>query len=339
MQGKAPFNSIKANMDNNIQQNIQNLISERSRQDMVEQVAEATLAVSEIDGIDSRKAYLEIQSRIQKDRKFRLLINGLSRAAAILFIPLLVASAILYFRQPDLNNQQKYAMQEITTPLGVRSQITLPDGSNVWLNAESTIRFKVPFDQTSREVSLIGEAFFDVQRNEKVPFLVKSGSVGIKVLGTKFNCKAYEEEYNLEVVLAEGKVSLNTNGGETAETLIMKPGDRVVFDKISNQTTKTNGKVDKYIDWHNGKLVFDETPMPEVATQLGRWFGVEILINDPQIENYKLTTTFENESLHQILELIKLSSPVEVTYISATINSVNKKQTKAKVIFTKKLRN
>ncbi len=326
-------------MINKVQHDIQDLISERSRQDMVEQVAEATLAVSEIDEIDSRKAYLEIQSRIQKDRKYRLLINVLSRAAAILFIPLLVATAILYFGKPELKNQQNFAMQEITTPLGVRSQVTLPDGSHVWLNAESTIRFKVPFDQTSREVSLVGEAFFDVQKNPKVPFLVKSGNVGIKVLGTRFNCKAYEDEYNLEVVLAEGKVSLSTNGDESAEALIMKPGDRVVFDKISNQTTLTNGKVDKYIDWHNGKLVFDETPMPEVATQLGRWFGVEIVINDPKIENYKLTTTFENESLHQILELIKLSSPVEVTYISATINSLNKKQTKAKVIFTKKTKN
>ena len=117
--------------------------------------------------------------------------------------------------------------------------------------------------------------------------------------------------------------------------LILKPGDRAVVDKTTHKTILTNGNTDKYIDWHIGKLVFDETPMSEVAIQLGRWFGVEIEVDDPQIKNYKLTTTFENESLQEILELIKLSSPIKIEYVSAGINKSNNTQTKSKVIFCK----
>jgi ferric-dicitrate binding protein FerR (iron transport regulator) len=252
---------------------------------------------------------------------------------------ILFASGILFFGQQKPNNIQHFAMQEIKTPAGVRSQVVLPDGTHVWLNAESTIKFKVPFDQRSRDITLQGEAFFDVFKDPDIPFIVNSGSVNVKVLGTRFNCKAYADEQHLEVVLAEGMVSLNTNGNQTGDAVIMKPGDRAVYDKTTNQTSFTNGSVAKYIEWHNGKLIFDETPMPEVAIELGRWFGVEILINDAQIRNYKLTTTFENESLHQILELIKLSSPVEVQYVAATINKANLKQTKARVIFSKKTTN
>ena len=315
--------------------NIEDLISSRLKQDILEQVSDAVKAVAEIDQVDSQQAYLNIQNRLQNNRQQKVLFNFLLRSAAVLFIPLLIASGFLFFRQSNLPQEQQFAMQEITTPMGVRSHVILPDGSDVTLNAESTIKFKIPFDHKTREVSLKGEAFFDVQKNPKIPFVVKSGDVNVTVLGTRFNCKAYEDESNISVVLAEGKVSLNTNGGQTGEVLILKPGDRAVFDKTTRLTVLTNGIIDKFIGWHDGKLVFDETPMPEVAIQLGRWFGVEIEVDDPQIKNYKLTTTFENESLQEILELIKLSSPIKIKYVSATINKSNNMQTKSRVIFCK----
>lgn len=321
------------------EENIQNLISNRLKQDILEQVADAAQVVSEIDSVDSRKAYLEIQNQLQKGRKFKLAFNMAVRAAAVLFIPLMVATGILLYKKINFKNEQQYAIQEITTPLGVRSHIILPDGSAVSLNAESTIKFKVPFDQTIREVTLTGEAFFDVQKNPKVPFIVKSGNINVKVLGTRFNYKAYENENNVSVVLVEGKVSLNTTGRQTDEVVILKPGDRAIYDKISNQTVLTNGKIDQYVEWHNGRLVFDETPLPEVAVQLSRWFGVEITVDDPQIKNYRLTTTFENESLHEILELIRLSSPIDIKYVNATLNKSNQSQTKSRVIFRKKTNN
>ena len=134
----------------------------------------------------------------------------------------------------------------------------------------------------------------------------------------------------------EGKVSLNTDGEKRENEVIMNPGDRAVFDKTSNLTKVTNENIEKYIAWHTGKLIFDETLMPEVAVQIGRWFGVDVVIADSKINNYRITTTFENESLHQVLELLRLSSPLEIKYIQATINKSNQIQTKSKVIFSKK---
>jgi ferric-dicitrate binding protein FerR (iron transport regulator) len=311
-----------------INHKIEELISGRLNQSIEDQINESVQAIAEIGSVDSNSAYRKVQLRLKKEAKYRMLLTSLSRIAAVLFIPLLIASGVLLNRQLTLKENQQFAIQEITSPAGVRSQIILPDGSNVWLNAESTIKFKVPFDQKSRDISLSGEAFFNVQKNPNVPFIVNTGAISVKVLGTRFNYKAFKDENKIEIVLTEGKVSLTTDGEKRENEVIMKPGDRAVFDKTSNLTKITNEKIEKYIAWHDGKLVFDETPMPEVAAQIGRWFGVEVVIADAKIKNYRITTTFENESLHQVLELLRLSSPIEIKYIQATINKSNGIQTK-----------
>jgi ferric-dicitrate binding protein FerR (iron transport regulator) len=234
------------------------------------------------------------------------------------------------------NNPQQFAIQEITSPIGIRSQILLPDGSKVWLNAESTVKFKIPFDQEKREISLTGEAFFDVQKNPKVPFFVKSGNVEVSVLGTRFNFKAYEHENTIDVVLEEGKVNLITDNDKAVKELMMKPGERAVYDRTSATTKITNVKIDKYTAWHSGRLVFDDTPLPEVAAQLDRWYGIEVVLEGSEIKNYKITTTFENESLNQVLDLLELSSPIEIEYENAKIDKINHTQTRSKIIIRRK---
>lgn len=321
---------------NQREQNIGKLISGRLNQEFEEQILEAAQSVAEIDNVNSNIAFLKVQNRIQNENRFTLLLKTFSRVAAVLFIPLLVASGILFYQKLKVKGyQQQFAMQEITSPPGVRSHVVLPDGSKVWLNSESTIKFKVPFDPSKRDITLSGEAYFDVKKNPQSPFVVESGNVHVTVLGTKFNYKAYADENNIEVVLAEGKVSLNTLGVNKKE-LTMKPGERAVFDKTTNNTSITSEKIEKYIAWHSGKLVFDETPMPEVATQLERWFGIQVVIEDPKIKNYRITTTFENESLHQVLDLLELSSPIETNYILAKIDKATQTQTKSKIIISRK---
>ncbi len=323
--------------DQNNQQ-LKNLLSERKSQGLEEQIADAGRIVSEIETIDSRKAFVLVESRIQKQKKVKLFLNSLTRIAAMLFIPLLIASVWLLYQQQKPSTSLQYAMQEITSPLGVRSQIVLPDGSNVWLNAESTIRFKVPFDSQSRNVSLSGEAFFEVTKDAHRPFQVESGKINVTVLGTRFNFKAFAEDQSVEVVLSEGKVSLSTPGTMEGKELIMNPGERAVIDKTTNQTNIKAEKIGKYIAWHTGKLVFDECPMPEVALQLERWFGIEVKVDNPEILSYRITTTFENEPLHQVLEFLALSSPIKIDYIPAKIDKTNQIQSKAKVIITSKIK-
>ena len=308
----------------------------RSNHNLEEEIAEAKQAISEIRDIDSQKAFLNVQAKIQKKDQIKRLIITVSRIAAILFIPLLITSLLIIYRLVDADKPQQFAIQEITSPPGVRSQILLPDGSKVWLNSESSIRFKIPFDQAQRDITLSGEAFFDVYKNPEVPFVVKSGNILVSVLGTRFNFKAYDQENTIDVVLEEGKVRLSTDNDKTVQDVMMKPGERAIYDKTAKTTKITSGKIDKYIAWHSGRLVFDDTPLPEVAAELDRWYGIEVVLVGPQIENYKITTTFENESLNQVLDLLELSSPIDINYENAKIDKVSRKQIRSKIIITKK---
>lgn len=319
-----------------LQNKIIDLLKARNNKKEEEQIIEAEKIVSEIDSVDSRIAFAHVQNRIKKGARSIHFLNSLSRVAAILFIPLLIASSWLLYKQLNQEDPAKFAIQEITSPPGVRSHVVLPDGSRVWLNAETTIKFPVPFSKECRRVDLLGEAFFDVVKNPEQPFFVQSGKVKVKVLGTRFNFKAFNEDKNIEVILEEGKIALtlNTNAGE--REAIMNPGDRAVIEKKSCATSISRQQINKYIAWHTGKLVFDNTPMIEVAQLLERWYGIEVIVQDQGILNYSFTTTFENESLFQVTELLGLSTPISFKYIPATLGGNNQAQTKSKIIISRK---
>lgn len=301
-----------------------------------EQIAEAGRILSEIATVDDSSAYRKVESQINKGNKKNKLITVLVRIAAVLFIPLFLASTWMFYIQLNQDKSTKYAMQEITCPPGMRSQVILPDGSKVWLNSESTIKFQIPFPKDSRKIDLVGEAFFDVTKNPKQPFFVNSGNVWVKVYGTRFNYKAYQEDSNIEVILEEGRVGLSVRDEGVYKKTHLIPGDRAVITRESNTVDIKNGKIDKYIAWHIGKLVFENTPMSEVAMMLERWYGIEVIVQNREIMDYSFTTTFENESLFEVIELLELSSPIRIKYIQATIGKEDNLQTRSKVFIYKK---
>lgn len=322
--------------DSDVKQRITNLLADRVNQLPEEQITEATRVILEIDEIDSSAAFFQVQDRIISSKKRFIHLDILMRVAAVLFIPLLIITLWLSYRQLTHNQVQQYSMQEITSPPGIRSQVVLPDGSKVWLNAGSTIRFPVPFYNETRNIDLSGEAFFDVEKNPKQPFIVQSGNVKVKVLGTHFNYKAFNEDPTIEIILEEGKIALNMQTKTGINEVLMKPGDRAIVDKESIKATIKNENISKYIAWHKGKLVFDNTPMTEVAQMLARWYGVEVIAKDPEIMNYRFTTTFEDESLYEVIELLGLSSPIRIKYFPATVGKDNQKLTRSKVLISKK---
>ena len=316
-------------------QRIINLIAARIDQPPTAQILEAQRILAEMEVIDSTYAFSSVQSRIQKRTKVFRLLNSFRRIASLLFMPLLFSSVWLFYHQKNTPAVQIYSMQEITSPPGIRSEVVLPDGTKVWLNSESTIKYSVPFQKESRSIDLVGEAFFDVTKNPDQPFIVESGKVKVKVLGTRFNCKAYSNDPTIEVILEEGKIALQYgNAGE--KDSFMKPGDRLVYEKKSNTAILENENISKYIAWHTGKLVFDNTPMTEVAQLLSRWYGVDVNVENDEIRNYRFTTTFENESLFQVIELLGLSSPIQIKYIPATLGKDNQAKSYSKVIINKK---
>lgn len=322
--------------DTTIRQKIKDRLSNLGNQTEESQIISARQIISEIETINSRAAFALVQNRIQEKTSYRQLLNTLSRVAAILFIPLLITSIWILSRQLDSNSSQHYAFQEITSPSGIRSQVLLPDGTKVWLNAESTLKFQVPFQGENRNVDLQGEAFFDVVKDPGKPFVVQTDKVKIKVLGTRFNCKSYAEDENVQVALEEGKIALNIPGSFGSSEKILHPGEFAVVGKSNLQATITSEEIDKYIAWHTGKLVFSNSPMSEVAQMLERWYGIDVVVRDQEIMNYRFTTTFENESLFQVIELLGLSSPIRIRYVQATLGKDNKSKTKSQIIITKK---
>lgn len=319
-----------------INQRIINLIAARIDQPPAAQILEAQRILCDLEAIESSYAYTSVQSQIQKKTIGYHFLNNFRKIASLLFIPLLFSSVWLFYQQNQNQPVHKYSIQEIISPPGIRSQVVLSDGTKVWLNAESTIKFPVPFQKDSRNINLVGEAFFDVTKNPNQPFIVESGEVKVNVLGTRFNCKAYSNDPTIEVILEEGNIAFNILGDAAEKQLIMKPGDRVLYEKKTNTAILKNGNINKYIAWHTGKLVFDNTPMTEVAQLLSRWYGVEVVVENAEIRNYRFTTTFENESLFQVLELLELSSPIRIKYIAATLGKDKETKSHSRVIINKK---
>lgn len=237
------------------------------------------------------------------------------RIAAVLLLPLLI-SGIIYFLQAKHTSNNSAVWQTITTPPGVKSHVQLPDGTSVWLNSGTSLSYPSSFSDGTRNIKLLGEAFFDVAEDKKHPFVVELGKISIEVLGTKFNAINYEQEGQAEVVLASGKVKLfENNNGKRRQISEMIPGQQAIYLKQGNTIFLKDVDIGKHISWIDGRLIFRDDSMDEVVRKLDRWFNVQIEIADPNIGSYIYTATFQGETIEQILSLIKRTSPVEYTII------------------------
>ncbi|WP_372934579.1 FecR family protein [Mariniphaga sediminis] len=261
---------------------------------------------------------INLRNKSHKEKKvvtLRMVTTWFSRAAAILFIPLL--GFLLYmistrdiesFKSVDLTVDSL----EIIAPIGSRAVIQLSDGTEVNLNYGSKIKYPRTFEGDIRGVTLEGEGYFDVAHNPDKPFVVKTGKINVKALGTKFNVNAYPDDHEIATTLVEGKVVVEkTKNGENLEPLgIMVPGQHIVYDTKSEKiSSSSKGSVHKYIGWTEGKLVFDNEPITEVAEKLSRMFNVDIEISD-NIKDLTYTVTFINDPLFFILDLMKETTPV-----------------------------
>jgi len=193
----------------------------------------------------------------------------------------------------------------------MRSSLILPDGTKVWLNAGSKLCYPVLFSDNFRAVSLEGEAYFEVKKDKKWPFMVHSGNMSIVVLGTTFNCNAYPENSVIETVLVEGQVTLVNSSATVSKELL--PGELAIFKKENQEITKTKTDLEKYIAWKSGKLMFREDKMDVVVEKLERWYNVDFEIKDKEISDYVYNATFIDESLDQVLKMLSLSAPIRYT--------------------------
>ena len=230
------------------------------------------------------------------------------RVAAIIMMPLLVASLSLWFmdgRESFLSEVQEYT---VLSGKGQKNQVLLPDGTHVWLNSESEISYNSDFNQTHRNIRLKGEAFFDVKRNEHIPFNVEVDSVDIQVLGTAFDVSAYADDPDIKVSLERGKVEVRTHGDKSF-LAALNPNEQVTIDKERMTTTIVDCEAYTESIWRQNVLKISNLHTSEMMKRLERWYGVHIHVrNMPVSKRYGLT--IKGESLREMLELINSITPI-----------------------------
>lgn len=254
----------------------------------------------------------------QNNRRFlKKAVFYFSKIAAILIIPILLYAIYSYNQSTYVNYgelpNQKMAYAEILSPPGARTHFTLPDGSSGWLNSGSTLKFPVKFSGNERNLELIGEAWFDVVKNPKIPFVVNALGVDVVALGTKFNVQAYPDSKSVDITLESGKVIVHRKTKNQTELIAeLEPGEQISVLKQESKPQKENKvEVENYTAWTKGKLVMRNEKMSEVVNKLEKWYNVKITITDKEIEEYRYRATFQDETIDEIFRLLKLTSPID----------------------------
>jgi transmembrane sensor len=223
--------------------------------------------------------------------------------------------------------------EEILARAGTRTKLLLPDGTQVWLNSNSRLKYTGDFNSKNREVGLEGEAYFDVAKQMSLPFIVHTGTIDIKVLGTSFAVKSYPQDETIEATLLKGVIEVSRKDVPGTPRVILKPNEKLVFSKhftalnLAGATTVTPGahpspapdmavgtirhdipdsdKVETA--WMYNRLVFDGDNFKELTDKMERWYNVRITIRDTSLNNYHFGGIFENETLEQAFKELQLT--------------------------------
>ena len=247
----------------------------------------------------------------------RKIYEQIVKVAAILLIPLILYTVYL---QSEKNTSFPFhtASQTITvnSQPGTTTNLVLPDGSKVCLNAGSTISYPSYFTGKKRKVSVSGEAYFEVVKNKKIPMEVSVKDISLKVYGTSFNVNAYPDEESAKITLVEGSVSLSSHLGKfnSKEEFFIVPGQTVTFHHHSKKLEVENKDIFLFTAWKDGLLVFKNTSFELVLKQLSRRFNVDIELLDKNLALTPMDATFRNENINEILRLLSLSTPFKYYY-------------------------
>jgi len=218
---------------------------------------------------------------------------------------------------------------EIVAKRGTKTKIILPDGSQVWLNSDSKLSYGARFNDTIREVSLEGEAYFDVIKDKKRPFVVMTNALNIRVLGTAFNIKSYAQDATIETTLIRGMIEVRKNNEPATKKIVLTPNEKLVYNKSeallvrSNNEQNTIGKklealsistLSKNIPdssrvetaWIYGRLVFDGDSFETLAEKMERWYNIKITIQNQSLSNNRFSGVFEKENVEEAFKALQL---------------------------------
>ena len=262
---------------------------------------------------DSAKAFEKVKPRLldqkQKPIIFRLDYPLLKIAAIVVFV-IMLTSVGFYLSRPW--GTQSYS--SIPTNEFELSTIVLEDGSVVTLNHDTKINYPKTFSQNIREVSIEGEAYFEVQPDKDKPFVIHAGETDIMVLGTSFSVNAYPSSNEVEVVVESGKVQVSkaSKTQNNTDGVTLDPGDRGLYNNFSKELIKSRNDNPNFLAWKTRNIIFDKTTLKDVASLLSKVYNVKVKTEELQIDTLRLTSKFENNTLDFVLEVIALTHDLEV---------------------------
>jgi len=279
---------------------------------------ELTGQVTESKSIDIELARSKVIKRLHGFGWKKKFFTFITKVAAVLFLPLLITSLVyLFYTRSSAGNQEFYS--ELDVSYGTVTHFVLSDGTNVWLNSGSHFKYPTQFTGVSREVYLEGEAYFEVADSRK-PFVVKTKQIEVVAEGTCFNVLAYPGDDRILTILVEGEVTLYKLIPDFKPVIIteLKPNEKAAFLPEKNEVIVSTTDTEKYISWKEGKLIFHNDSFEEIVRKLSRWYNTDIRLMDPELKSYSYTATFTDETLSQILELLKKSAPITYNYSQRT---------------------
>jgi len=235
------------------------------------------------------------------------------KIAAVIILPLILGTLYwIYFNNQKETFVNEPIYSEIYAAYGTRTSIRLADSTLVWLNSGSSMRYPDKFLNKSRIVYLKGEAYFEVKSDVTRPFIVQTKSLVVKATGTKFSVLEYNSNPKTQVTLVSGKVSVNTTDKTPKLISELHPNQHLEFNTQTEQMQISNDDAYKFIAWTDGKLIFRNDPFIEVARKISQYYNVDIKLHGSEMQDYRYRATFQDESLDEVLKLLKLSSPISI---------------------------
>ncbi len=241
-------------------------------------------------------------------RNKKIPLNYWFAAAAILVVGLLIGNLI---QQKGFETVSAPVYYTSKAPKGSIAEMILPDGTVIFLNSGSEIKYASDMQAKSREVYLTGEAWFDVQKLKDVPFLVHTDHYDVRVLGTEFNVKAYSEDSEVVTTLEKGSIQIqSTKNLKLKQDVQLVPGEQLVYHKANKTIQVAQVKPGLFSSWKDNKLIFINMNLGELITLLERKYGVNITVRDQQLLNHHYDGTIKNETIIEVLEILQATLPI-----------------------------
>ena len=319
-------------------------ISEGIKSAMLNEIRDFETAGSETD-TDYDRLFQSIQKIISdhksNTRSLNLRLNFM-RIAAIIVMAFVFGGTLSYFIfNSDKTTSGSFC--EVTAPLGSTSEIVLPDSSKVWLNAGSKIKYSTTYNQKNRLIYLEGEGYFIVAKNKEIPFIVDADGFEVKAVGTEFNVKAYKGDPTVETTMVEGKVTLQHSTESILKGVYLTPNQKATFYKKEESLTvevikKLQEKKEELnyipehrlviapridpkaiVSWKENRLIIEREQLGTLAEILSRKYNFNFEFKSEDIKRISFSGTLEDETLQQVMNVIKIGSPIDYEIVGKTV--------------------